>query len=428
MKERSLPSHFRWNFVAFMVDYTTFGIGLTFISFNSVLPAFVRHLTDSAPLIGLVATTFYGGFLLPQLVAARLIGDKPHKKRYMMSGAIGRLSMPLIALALWLGLARNPTAMLLLFFGCLALFGIADGFTSVSWFDILARAIPVSRRGRMLGISQLITGLTGIGVGALVGLIIDRLPYPGNFALMFGLASALLVPSTVALCLIREPDADGDATQARKNQTGVRLREFLADATFRRLIVCRLAISLTSLAAPFYVGHAADVLLLPQRVVGSFVTAQALASLGASPLLGLISERRGPRYVIQIGIATAALGPLVALAAHTAGGGWLVRVYPLAFVTLGVAHSTFLLGFTNYMMEAAPDGVRPAYIGTANTLLAVTMAVPILGGWLLEATSYPALFGVSAALIAAGFFVSLGLGPAAQRSAFTPRAGAEGPS
>jgi hypothetical protein len=40
--------------------------------------------------------------------------------------------------------------------------------------------------------------------------------------------------------------------------------------------------------------------------------------------------------------------------------------------------------------------------------------VPILGGWLLEATSYVVLFGLTTALLGAGFLVSLGLTPPAR--------------
>ena len=112
-----------------------------------------------------------------------------------------------------------------------------------------------------------------------------------------------------------------------------------------------------------------------------------------------------------MGAVAAALGPLFAIAAHLAGEGWLVQAYPLVYVTLGVVNSAWMLGFFNYLLEIAPDGMRPAYIGLSNTIMGMLTLAPMLGGWLLEATSYPALFGVTTALTLAGFLLTLKLTP-----------------
>jgi hypothetical protein len=50
----------------------------------------------------------------------------------------------------------------------------------------------------------------------------------------------------------------------------------------------------------------------------------------------------------------------------------------------------------NYVLEIAPPGQRPTYTGLTNTLTGLLLPVPILGGWLLQSTSYPVLFAVSA--------------------------------
>ena len=155
------PPHYRRNFVAFVVDYVFFSVAMSFASPSSVLPAFVRQFTRSAPVIGLVSTIFNGCWLLPQVVAARAINDKSRKKPYLMIGISGRITFWITALGLWLGLAQRPNEMLLLIFGCLGMFTISDGLASVAWFDMLARAIPLQRRGRLMGIAQVIGGLAG---------------------------------------------------------------------------------------------------------------------------------------------------------------------------------------------------------------------------------------------------------------------------
>ncbi|NLE43167.1 MAG: MFS transporter [Chloroflexi bacterium] len=408
----SLPPHYHRNFGLFLTDFICFMVGMNFINANTVVPAFVRSLTDSAPLIGLGGTLFSAGWLLPQLPAARLMNDKLYKRPYMLIGMSGRgLFLP-VALALVLGLARYPGITLALFFVCLALFAAGDGFSGVAWYDILARAVPLKRRGRLIGAGQIVTGLAGIGAGAFIGRVMSdpRFPYPRNYALFFALASVLFIPSTIALILIREPPPPQSPDSSQHKSSRENWLQFLQDDPgYRRMIVCRVLVSMASLAIPFYVGHASDVLHLPRAILGAFIVAQTVGGMLSSVLLSIIAERRGPRRVAQIGSAVAASAPILALSIHLTGTNSAMWVYPLIFVALGAANSAQMLGFSNYVLEIAPDTHRPAYLGLCNTILGITTLIPTLGGWLLELTSYGLLFGLTAALVCAGFVYTLGL-------------------
>jgi MFS family permease len=413
LKEERLPPHYRWNFTAFLVDYVCFGAFFTFFNPSSILPAFVRQLTDAAPLVGLTGTIFRGGFQLPQLLFARIVHNKVPQKPYMLMGTAGRLMLWVLALSIWAGLTRYPGPMLALFFTAFSIFAALDGLVTVVWFDIMAQAIPPTRRGRLIGAAQVIGGLAGIGVGALVALILSnpRLEFPDNYALLFTLGGIGLIPSTIALALIREllptaPNTDSD-TQGRLRW----LDTLGTDRVFRRLILCRILTGMVDLAIPFYVGHAEDVLHLPAGIIGGFVIAQTAGSIVASALLSPVSERWGPSHIIRIATVTAMLGPLFALLAHLTRNPWLVRGYPFIYATLGALNSTWMLGFIDYTLHIAPEGMRPAYIGLSNTILGAMMIVPPLGGWLLEATSYTVLFGLALVLAAGGFVVALRLGP-----------------
>jgi MFS family permease len=406
----NLPLNYRWNFVVFLVDIICFGVAFTFASVSSVIPSFVGQLTDSPPLIGMADVVFRGSWLLPQLITSRFIIDKPRKKPYMIGGLIGRVTFWATASALWAGLDRYPTAMLTLFFVNLGIFAACDGFTSVAWFDILSRTIPVRRRGRLMGTSQFISGLLGAGVGVLVGQILERQPFPHNYALLFTLAGLVLLPSAIALILVREPALESVALETDEPKKSSWLEPF-ADSNFRRLMASRLLVGMISMCTSFYVVHAEEALHLPESVVGAFVTAETLARVGASVVLGVVSERWGSRYAARIGSAVAFFGPLLALAADLTGGGWFVWAYPLVYVALGVINSTWMLGFLNYLLEIAPEGKNPAYTGLGNTTMGILTLTPLVGGWLLQTTSYVMLFGVTAALVAAGFLFTLRLKP-----------------
>ena len=408
----TLPPHWRWNFFAFLVDYAFFGIAFAFVSRDSVMPSLVRQLTDSAPLIGLVSTIFMGGWRLPQLVGARLIANRPRKKPFMLAGHVGgRLGLWVITFGLWAGLSRYPTWMLILFFTCIGAYALASGLSSVAWFDILARAVPVKQRGLLMGISQVTSGVVGIGVGVLVGRILGspNVPFPTNYALLFGIASVIMLVSSLALALVREPPMTKAELRASGPSSAGGLRLLFADRAFSRVVLCRILVAMVGLASPFYVVHAVDVLGLPQTVVGEFVMAQTLGRVITSGLLGLVVGRRGPRIVIRVGSLLAMSGPLLALAFHLAGDNRLARAYPVVFGALGAVNSIWMMGFFNYLLEIAPDGLRPYYIGASSTIMGLLTLVPMLGGVLLEATSYTVLFGATAVMMAGGFLVSMTL-------------------
>jgi len=402
-----------WNFFAFVVDSVSWNVTFSFVGFDSVMPLLVSQLTDSAPMIGLISTIHTAGWMLPQLAIARLINEKPHKKPYMVAGLSGRVMFWGTALALWAGLARNPAAMLTLFFTLLGLHAVTDSLATVALFDIMSRAIPTKQRGRLFGVIQVISGLMGIGVGVVIGNILasPNLPFPSNYAMLFALAGAAIIPSTVSLALVREPPPREAEQKTDVPARGAWLKFLVTDPDFRRMMICQVLVTTMQLASPFFAVHASEALNLPQSVIGSFVIALAVAGVVASTILGLVSERWGPHYVIRIGSGIAVIGPIFALAAHLSGGEILARAYPVVFIALGTVNSIRMLGFRNYLMGIAREGMRPAYIGMTNTILGLLTFTPMLGGWLLEATSYTMLFSATAVIVGMGFVLSLTLKP-----------------
>jgi MFS family permease len=411
----TLPPHFRRNFFAFIGDYVFYGIASSFSDPGTVAPTFVGMLTDSEPLIGLVGTVWAAGWLLPQLVGAAVMNGRPRKKPYLMAMAYtGRPLMLLLALTMWAGLPRYPTPMLTIFFIMYGLFMLLDGVASVAWFDILARAVPLSRRGRLIGVAQLVSGVMGVGVGAAVEAILasPALPFPRNYALLFTLSALAHAPSVLALSLIREPPAIEPATVARPSLRKMvrQLAEvWRQDADFRRLMATRWLTGLMDLAVTFYVLHAGEEFGVPQgRLLAARMAGGILASLG----FGWLSERRGPRLVIWIGGVAAVSAPLLALLLHLIQPASVVVAslsYAAIYVLLGITMSSRMLGHLNYTMEMAADEQRAIYIGLANTLAGLLVPASILGGVLLEASSYPVLFIVTAVCTGGGLVASLRL-------------------
>jgi len=412
--------HYRRNFAAFWADYGFFGVAMAFINHNTVLPSFVRQLTDSPLLIGLSGTIQTAGWLFPQLIAANYLGDKAEKKRYILiPSAIGRPVPFVLALALFLGAARHPTLVLTILFASLALLWMTDALATVAWFDVLGKTVPARQRGRLFGLGQVTSGLLTVGAGLAINYVLSDAgpPFPDNYAFLFVAAGALFVLSWLAIATIKEPSETPAAENGGSQPPFLRRLTHIwkRDRDFRLFLAVRLLVGLNGLATPFYVIFATDRLGLGQEVVGWFTSAQVIGSIAGGVILGAVNERRGGRQTIQVGVGAGLLAPLWALLLPLwlpAGHPWLVYGCSLVFVALGMLQSNFVQGFFNYLLDLAPADERATYIALSNTLNGVVLwPVALVGGAILKMTdnSYPTLFTITATGMGLGLLCTVWL-------------------
>jgi MFS family permease len=404
----------RRNWIAFFGDYVFFGIGLTFASTTTILPAFAAALTNDKILIGATSAIWTGGWLLPQIFAAHWLSDKPRKWPIMFWGEL--MGRPILAVfVIWLLLAgvRFPALTLVFFFLTITYFAMTDAVVALAWFDMMGKALAPDTRGRMIGIGQVVTGLAALGAGALIRFAFSAHgpAFPYNFALILGMASLCFTLSEIFCALIVEPPEA--VVEVRPS-----IREFMpqvarllrSDPAFGRVTLVRLLAGLGALASTFYVLYATQVLNLPPASIGLFAGAATIGTALAGILLGAVADRLGTHRVVQIVTWCQFAVPVLALLVHFGlFGSAAGLLFPLLYVLLGIFDGSVLLGFLNYVLEISPAGQRPTYMGLTNTLSGLLVLVPLAGGWILEHASYPLLFALAAAGTLAGALVALGL-------------------
>jgi MFS family permease len=417
------PDHYRRNFAAIFGDFVGFAVAMTFVSTTTVLPALVGYLTDSEIAVGLISSVSHGAWLLPQLIFANLLTSKRQKKPYIMrGGAIGRPLYLVYGVAFGLSLYLYPSLAIAVLFLVQIVFFATDSLVSVAWFDVLAKAIPEARRGRLIGGAQLASGVLAIGAGGLIAALLgdNGPPFPYNYSLILVLASACLLFSLASLSLVVEPDEPVEETRPAWRDYLPRLRDTLrTDGVFTRLIMVRVLAGFDGLALGFYILFATRELGLPLATVGLFTSAQTVGRILASVGLGAVAERAGSHRVVQVATAIGVTAPVAGLALFLAGPqstAVTAAVLAWVFVTIGITVSSTMLGYYNYVLELAPAGQRPTYIGLFNTIGGLLILLPAVGGWILEISSYGILFAVTAIVLTAAHILSLSL-PSVRRPA-----------
>ena len=410
------PEH-RRDFLAFGADLLTFGVATSFISRSTVLPSLVRGLTDSAPLVGLVETICNGAWLLPQLLAARFLLTRSSRKPYVVRTVLVQRTLFLCLGPVLLLLApRSPGTAAAILFVVLGVFYAMDAFASLAWFDLMSLAMPTETRGRLIGISQLASGLASVGCGYLVGRILasPRLEWAQGYALLFGLSGLTFLLGLAAILSLREHPTQA-ATVAPP--IGVFLRELAGhlrdDRRFRRFVGIRLLVASSGLATPFYILFALEGLGLGGGSIGFFTVASVVGGIASSLVMARLSARRGTRAVVRLTAVLALMSPTLALLtlglSRVAPSGVLMVLYAVVFVTLGALANGWFAGFTSYLLESAPPEHRTVYVGLANTLNGVVLVLPFVGGWLLKASSFGVLFAVTGAITSVGLAGSLAM-------------------
>ncbi|MCL6431248.1 MAG: MFS transporter [Anaerolineae bacterium] len=403
----------RRNLVLLIVDYVAFSVGMGFLGPTTVLPTLIRLLGGSPMVVGSLGAIQAGAFCFPQLAAGRRIVNRPLVRSFVvLTGVLSRVCLALPVMALSLFSRRAPGVALAILLAGVGLFNVIDAFASVGWYELFAKGVPPSLRGRVLGVAQTLSGIALVGVGMGVEAILARPdPFPGSYTLLIFLAAAFMAICPLAMALVREqPRPVESAPQPAWGDYFPRLVWILRkDHRFAWVNAVRWLAGFAEMGSAFYVLFAADRLHTPQQTIGLFISAGVVGSLVCGAILGPLGDRKGPALVIWIGLALRSVCPALALLApHVAGyHPWMAPgIMVLVFALSSMAGGSYMIGFTNYLLEISPVGDRPTYMALFSTLGGVLLVAPLVAGWVVQVASYELLFVVMAALGVAGLLTA----------------------
>ena len=405
----------KWNFTMGLLHGIFFNGAMGFSDSNTVLPAFISSLTHSKILLGLFASTIEGGgfsrlgSVIPQLFVANKVETRISKKPLLVKAIIVRaLCWGILAGFTFFLDSSQSLYLLFMSFFLLTLFTLMGGIASIPFMDIWGKAIPSTLRGRFFGYRQLFGGALAIASGIVVQRILgnSKIPFPKNFAFLFFLSFILISFSYVALGSVKEPIEEVHKDSLKFGQFLKKAIIILKDdKNYQRFIFVQFLRGAGGLALPFYVIYAKEALKIPLGMVGVFISAQMLGGLLSNFLWAYISDYVGNKKVIQISLITSFLIPITVLLIAP-GFSFL---FAAVFVLIGFSINGSNIGYTNYLLDISPSKKRPTYIGLTSTFLAPTALFPLIGGAIIQYTSFLFLFSLTTLFVFIGFLLSLKL-------------------
>ena len=395
MRELALE---RRNFIGALWHGAFLALGMALTQPTTVIAAFVADLTGSTVWVGGLSTVLTVAGALPQLFVARLVESRPRKMPFLMLAIYLRVLSwgALAGLTYTIGDSR-PRLLAWVLIGLLAIFYAGGGLGGVPYTDIIGKVIPQDRRGAFFGGKEALAGPLAVGAALLARQILSDVAYPANYALLFALASLLLLVASLGFWLIREPpraDADGKIPSWREYG-----QQLLKSARrLGMLIGVQLLTGFSLMVLPFYIVYARQELGAPPGAIGWFLLAQVLGGVLANLVWARLVDRYGSRRMLAMCAVTSMLTPLSAILLGRFGWTGLL---PVVFLG-GAAFNGRKVGFNSALLELAPAAERPTYSALNAVLILPVAFLSLAAGVLLQHWSYPALFFIAAAFISVG--------------------------
>jgi MFS family permease len=300
----------------------------------------------------------------------------------------------------------------------LFLLGIFQGAQGVAFQLLLAKVIPITRRGALQALRNVTGGAIAAALAWWAGAYLIQKNVFGNgygvtFLVAFGLTSAGL---TALSLLMREPIPP---TVRAKSRLMTRVREFPAlfrqDPGYTYFMIAQTLATAGRVAAPFYILYAGHSMKLDGKNIGLL----SLISLGSDTVTnlgwGLTGDRFGFRFTFILSLIVWVGGTVLLMAApglaHLTIGAFTPGTRLLifaAFFLLGASQSGFLMSSQTMVLEFGSREDMPMRLAlTATAQGTMNAAGPILGGLVAQMLGYQALFGASAVMLGVSLLVLL---------------------
>jgi MFS family permease len=375
-RDAFVERNFRWNATANMVDGLTYWLGLSFISASTIIPLFISKLTSSTLPIGIVAVIAQSGWYLPQLLTANWIERLPWRKPIMVKVGLAAERVPVWGMALAVLISgHSPRIGLPLLLVCYAWRTLGGGAMGPAWQDLIARTIPVDRRGRFWGLTSSLGVGCGVFGSAFGAWLLRTYLFPTSFVIAFVIAASAMTFGWFFLAQTREPPPPPAATPHRSQ------KEFFAavpallgqDRPFRRFLAARVLMAFGAMGSGFVTVSALRRWDVSDGTVGLYTASMLIGQTVGNLLFGMMADRRGHKLSLEW--ATLAYGAAFALAWLAPRPEWYFAVFAL----LGFAAGSVVVSGILVLLEFGAPERRPTYIGIANTSVGVaSVAGPLL--------------------------------------------------
>ncbi|TVY09191.1 MFS transporter [Paenibacillus cremeus] len=382
-------NYHRRNRFLFFTDSVLFMNAMTFMSVNAVITYFLANLKASTFEIGLVNALVSIGSVVSQPLFAKLVMKLTHKgKVFAKILFTQRISFLLVVAAVPLLAEAHPRLMVVTFLIGWAVFNLFVGSYGIFYMSLFAKLVAPSERGRLRGFSSGTGSVLALGSAAVCGLILNRVPYPYNYTVIFAIGVTLLLADVLMFQLMQEQEAD-EVAKADLNYfqyfktIPTMFREYPG---YKRIVMGFALMVAAQSALAYYTLYAVRTFQAGSSTIALFTAITGLANIAGSVIFGMLSDRIGHRQVLMAASAAGGLGSLLVVLFP---GLWSVYA---AFALTNMCIIGYNLSSGILILEQISRARLPMAISINSMISLCTSAIVMIGSSWLADLSFQVVF------------------------------------
>jgi MFS family permease len=275
---------------------------------------------------------------------------------------------------------------------------------SVGFNALFAAAVPVEWRASVVGIRNVVQSITFIASSLGTGYLLDHLPFPTGYQVIFVVGSLSAAMSTFHLYFIRphitpiastNPDQGSVLEQKQVRNRFFKLGSLRLDiwrTPYRKILLVLFGFHLSQyIVFPLFSLYTVNVMHLTDANIGLGTALFYLTVLLGSTQLSRLEHKVGHHKLTGWGVVGMCIYPLAMSISHSP------LHYYLLSITGGFAWAMVAGAYANYLLEKIPDNDRPSHLAWYNIILNGAVLLGSLAGPLLAG-----FIGIGVALFAFG--------------------------
>jgi MFS family permease len=413
---RGTPVGYHKGMRAFLAD--SFFTALSDAFYTPYTSLYVLALGGTRTEVGwLASASSFLGMVLP-IPGAALTRQWGYRKRMVVVfSALFRLMLLLAALAPLV--VRAPAVIWAIIVLLMLRTGLQNTFMP-AWLSLTRDIVAPAHRGRYLSSRNLMQAIISMLMIPVAGYVIEYAGAPRGYQVALGVAFVAGIGATCAFSQI--PDRRQSTVRGVGLIEQVRglWRAMTDHRPFLVFVLIRVLFDLgLMVGGPYFVTYQVEVLESPASTIGLLVTLRSFTRMLGLRFWGRLLDKRGPRWVITAACLAIPVLPWIYILAS--------RPWHIAFVDVpsGFLFAGYELAAFALMLELLQgDDNTQAAAGYMTLSSAVSIAGPLIGGWLISTVGYTGDFVASGAIrLAAAILYLLTFRPFGRRRAGDARFG-----
>lgn len=334
---------------------------------KTVLTWLMLALGISPAIISFIVPLRESGSMLPQIFLAEFLKNKKYRKRYWITGAtLQAFSLFVIGM---IGLYLDGFIAGVIIIVALVLFSFGRSWCSVVSKDIIGKTIPKSKRGKLIGYGNAISGIVVLAAGYFL------INNSGTIFLSYSIivAAVLWLLGIIIYYHLYEPAGDINPNPVSLKESLGRLSLLTTDRTLRKFVIARSLLLASALTAPFYVILAQEYDVMSVKL-GLFVLATGIASIISSSFWGYFADISSRMTIVYAASISSLLGVITMILV------WIYPeiqsfslLYPIVVLILSIAHNGVRIGRKTYIVDIAEGNTRTDYVTVSNTVIGIVL-------------------------------------------------------